>query len=347
MRIGLATLASCAVLALVLTTIAEATTTSTRISGSDYGLACPTRTLCYTLDNSSSQAAVITLKGHKESRRQPVTKARYLYNVSCANQHFCLAAGTTTSDHGVLVEVRDGTVGQTAVLPWIPEFVACPAVDRCLIAGSARHVSAVEVALVSGTKVKAEHKHAFAASASGISVEALSCASASACELIVETEPSSGPHDYFESVGAGAKPGHPHFGSVFNTVSGVGLACPPRQHTCYLTGMNQGFSTNALYSVRIGGASLTHVSTYNGTLYRLACFTLAHCTGAGDSSSGSGTVVIPFLHGHPGHPQSFSMPQLVSGGGFRAVAMSSATTWTAIGGSGSSSKTTLVRGTTP
>lgn len=339
---------SFALMTVLLVASAGATTTVTRIGGADYGLACPTRTLCYTLGNSKAHGELITVAGHRETRHQAVAKARYLYDISCPSSRFCLAVGTTSSDHGILVNVRHGTVADQVVLPWIPTLVACPAADRCVIAGGARHVAtAIEVALTSGTSVRTQHKSRLPASAKQVNAEALSCASLSACELLGETQPSSGPHDFLESVGAGATPGRPQFSRVLNTFSGAGLACPLHQDTCYVTGLIVGFSGGALYSVRIGGTSLTRVSTYSGTLYQLACVTLARCTGAGDSSSSTGTIVVPFMHGHPGHATHFHMPQLSDGGGFRAVAMGSTSSWTAIGGSKASRKTTLVRGRTP
>ncbi len=257
-------------------------------------LTCPTRTVCYASGYTvgPSTGIIITFTNGRPTKAQHFAgNGNSVGALSCPTPSFCAAL---TSDPPQLVILKNGIVSRSIAATITPGVISCPSAEECVILGrtfnSAGEILATRV-YSGGELSQLEPYHLpTLVSAATTDIEGLSCATISACEFVALSDTEKTPPGAFlpdaylyGSFGPGGSVRGLHI-STINTLEDI--ACF-RPRLCYVAGEALGNSGNMkavrtarLWSLPIGGANLTTVSTssVNGEYEPLTCYSLAYCT---------------------------------------------------------------------
>jgi hypothetical protein len=317
--------------------LARASTTTKPVSGDLSGVSCATSSLCFAVGVTKNVTGEI-VKVRDGAPSKPVTVAgtASLFGIDCPTATFCEVVGTGKNGLGAILSLVNGKAGTVHGLDWAPQAASCPSAGSCVIAGSSVHQrGTLEAAVVSGGKVVSTHTEKVK-NAYGATISDVSCPQAGSCEAIGSRQVGFSTRGLFLRVGVGATLGAVH---VVKTPALAGIACPPRSAaSCYVTGRA---SKGVLDSVKVGGTSLTKISSFSATVQRLSCLNLHQCTAEGNNDQQQ-PVIVSFQDGKPGAGQVTDLHSQY----FSDVERVSATTWLAVASdAGGAGKSSVVTGT--
>jgi hypothetical protein len=294
-----------------------------KLTGSEYGISCPTMRVCYAngqVINGPRRRytpLVGTIVKIVDGRQVQFRKIRSSVDtpaVSCPTVSWCgilvhrrvrpnaTKTGFMTLSHGVL--------GKWTRVRWNPMTLSCPKAGECVLAGVNSTFDAIATAVFSGGKLSKPHYSKPWAGSGMVNAIGVACVSMSACEMVGSEDYTSVPRTYDSysvAVRAGGRIGtvqtlHDNLGTSFDSISCL------RSGDCWMAGHNS--AGGVLSSVPIGGTP-TQVAQTRQALNSISCVAGNLCT-AWTTTGTSAPAIVSFTSGTQGAELTFS--QLSSSG---------------------------------